>query len=647
MKKSIVTALLLGGLSISVVVMGSCSGNDSASDERLERTLFLEMNQDVVIPTSVLRVTLGGTERLEAEEARMVLAGEIGGREVSEEFYLPAERASDVGNLYVDLVVADGLWSRLAPGDEARFRGDMEVSLSASRGISARGKLEDLSWLFVREMTPELEATVPEILFANARLDVEGEGILRSEEGQTWAVIEEGVMHADRGHEIDLAGQKLPIVWTGQRTRGAILLDPAIIGVHPGELEAGFRFENEFSDGTTLAGSGGGQIDSRLESTFIASLAPESGSRGQKIDVNGRGFVLGAEGDDFGMILRFEGSLTPSDDTIPVIDLEGATALERTPHEVVNDELIRQDVWYRVVGRELVGLGAHPGMFSGRITPIVFDHHGDAVGVGWEGEFEILPTKQMVYLKYLPAFSGAVDRFGLFNVEREIRDRILEVVHRDYDGLNMEFVEHPPENFVDYTTVELGGPDPADGYAFGYDNTYNDDHPKDTGNLYIDNYLGGLNWRAGEEWNNPYGGIFVESFAFFSPTLHPEVPYASENFDRIFSPFMPELGGTRVRATEWPNGDRADDIAEAIRVFANVVANTTSHEVGHALGLAHFPEDWQAPGHVYHNRIPSNCIMDAGSDRSFEQRAELDGEGPAEFNERNRTYLEQVLPLPR
>jgi len=108
---------------------------------------------------------------------------------------------------------------------------------------------------------------------------------------------------------------------------------------------------------------------------------------------------------------------------------------------------------------------------------------------------------------------------------------------------------------------------------------------------------------------------------------------------------MEELDGRRVRATEWPDGERSEEIEEAIRVFGNVVGNTVSHEMGHALGLAHFEADWEEPGHRFHNVGGGGYIMDAGSERSFEHRGEVDGAGPGVFNGVNRAYLEEILPV--
>ena len=61
--------------------------------------------------------------------------------------------------------------------------------------------------------------------------------------------------------------------------------------------------------------------------------------------------------------------------------------------------------------------------------------------------------------------------------------------------------------------------------------------------------------------------------------------------------------------------------------------------MGHSLGLANL--DGQ-----FHN-IGDNpgWLMDSGSNRPFEERAELDGQGPSFFEEASLTYLKTILPL--
>src|SRR5699024_282929 len=89
-------------------------------------------------------------------------------------------------------------------------------------------------------------------------------------------------------------------------------LDPAVIGVHPGEIEAEIVFRNEFSDGSHIEGTLEGEIDATMEPTFIASLSPEEASRGEVVEIIGRGFVDG-DGSGVGMTLRFEGGFEPDD----------------------------------------------------------------------------------------------------------------------------------------------------------------------------------------------------------------------------------------------------------------------------------------------------------------------------------------------
>ena len=631
---------------VVIGVLGSCSDDDEETAQEPEtRILVLQSDQGLVIPTSKVNIALSGTERVEADLAQVSINGEIADRGIEEEFEAPLMRDGDVGDLFLELGASDILWPIFEPGPAERFDGELEVSLTDALGIERQGVIENLSWSFEEELSPVVDFELPSQLFTNAAVTLDGAGILRPEEGQTTAVIEDGEFRADAGHVIDLGAETLPVEWKGARDSGQLRFDPAVLGVHPGQLEATVRFENRLADGTTLEEAASPRdVESSLERTFIADISPSQASRGQLVELDGRGFVLPPSGAGYGMWLRFEGTLTPSDPQAQSQHFEGSSAAIGEPWEVVDDETIRQDVWYEVEGRELQGLGAVPGTFDGTITPVLYDEYGEVEGLAWQGDFEVLPTKQVVYLKYLPAFTTALDRYGLASVEREIRDRILEVVHRDYDGINIEFVDSEPDDFAAFATVEIGGPDPTGNQAFGFDNTYHD-QPKDTGNLHLDDYLGGINPETGEEFNNPYGGIFVESFAAFSPTIHPEMGHASKRFDEIFGPFMAELGGDRVRAAEWPDGERTDEIEEAVRVFANVVGNTISHEMGHALGLAFFEGDWEEPGMRYHNMDGDGHIMDAGIERSFKQRAELDGQGPEVFSPENRAYLEEILPL--
>ena len=83
----------------------------------------------------------------------------------------------------------------------------------------------------------------------------------------------------------------------------------------------------------------------------------------------------------------------------------------------------------------------------------------------------------------------------------------------------------------------------------------------------------------------------------------------------------------------------------AILLMGNLTGHTAGHELGHAFGLAHFPETVENFAQRFHNDPPGpGLIMDAGSDRPFNERAELNGEGPAKFSDENLDYLKRILP---
>ncbi|WP_158542402.1 hypothetical protein [Lujinxingia litoralis] len=637
-------AALVGSMAL-LGLSGACSEPATpVVAERPVRGVTPELAQRLVLPDSRLRVRLIGTDRLVADRARVLLKGQVeGGDAFDAELDVELKREGDVGELYVELEAAALFWPQAPSSEEWFARVSIAVSLGDELGEVAHGELRELRLHFVRELAPELAVVGEAPSFVNGSVRLEGEGMLRPEEGQTWAVVVAGEVSSTPGGPRDLSGERLPVRWMGERSAGELRLEPGVFGVHPGSYQVTMRLENVSANGEPrVVGSSELTLAGALQPTFIASLSPQGASRGQWVELRGRGFVGAGQG--YGMILRYEGVFEPRDPSRPTRNLEGARALERAADQVRSDELLLQEVWYSVEGRDLLGLGAEPGTFEGTISPLLYDVHGETVGVAWSGRFEVLPTRQVVWLKYLPAFTRALESFGLGNVEREIRDRILAVAQRDYQGVNMVFVEEEPEDFAAYAVVEIGGPDPSGHQAFGYDNTFND-QAKDTGNLYLNDYLGGINRQSGEAFNVLFGGVFVESFTFYSPTLTPGNRAASAHFDRVFGPFMPGLGGVPVRGSEVGSGERAQAIEEAVRVAGNVVGNTLVHEVGHSLGLTHLVQDWEEPTMVFHNPEPGGFIMDAGADRSFEQRAELEGEGPAVFNPQNRAYLQTILPL--
>ncbi len=627
--------------------------------KRGTQRLLIEYDQNVVFQTSILTFRMKGSDRMVPHTAEITFEGQDGsGREIAytgtvqSTPTVPFARSDgDQGDVLVRLAVSDGLWSELSPTPTARYTGAIGVSLVDEIGVVAEGRLEGMLIDFQADATPTVQGVPGGQYFPNETIPVSGSNFLRPDEGGTFAVVNGTYTYQDTelGEKL-IANQRVPIEWTGSRTSAQFRLDPAVFGVRPGSFQGSLEFLNELSNLQSYPGNSQPSFIFDQGQPFLASLNPPEGSRGQRIVFEGRGFVPQDDVAGISMIFVFDGIFTYDDGG--TLDITGANALPRVPDEVLSGTQTEMSVWYEIRENQLFGLGASPGVFEGTITPIYQDQFGEYTGVDWQGTFRVLPTKQMVYLKYLPGFSKGLEKFGLQNVEFEIRRRILEVTNRDYQGVNVVFVDRPPTDFIDFATVEIGGPDPTGGNKFGYDNTCNSTEQKckDTRNLFLADYLGGVNSNSADQFNTPYGGIFIESFDFFSPTLNPESSDTSPAFDRIMSPFMPDLGGTPVKGTEYPNGERDAEINEAIHLVGSVIGNTCTHEVGHSLGLAFFAQDLlqSRPSEEFHNTIPGdNYIMDRGADRPFEERGEIEGKGPARFNDRNLEYLKDFLPVPQ
>ena len=82
-----------------------------------------------------------------------------------------------------------------------------------------------------------------------------------------------------------------------------------------------------------------------------------------------------------------------------------------------------------------------------------------------------------------------------------------------YEGIPVEFQTEQPTEFdpAAYAILDVGGPDPNGQGLFGYDNTPG----KDIGNLRLHDHVGGANAQGAEDGYG-YGGVFIESFLYFS-----------------------------------------------------------------------------------------------------------------------------------
>jgi hypothetical protein len=259
----------------------------------------------------------------------------------------------------------------------------------------------------------------------------------------------------------------------------------------------------------------------------------------------------------------------------------------------------------------------------------------------------------VVWVNFLPSYVESLRHFGLRAADTFIRARVLEVARRDFDTVNVEFRLEQPTDFAYYAQVDIAGPDLNDLGLLGYDNSPG----KDVGNERLYDRIGGVNAQTQEDGSPGYGGVFVESF--FGLSEHPgdfaeRLDGADPLFDDVFDPFRPDRGSDSVASVDLagfqqptsgegcPATSRPEQLRCAVWVLGSMIGTTMTHEIGHSLGLANpdEPESFHNPGDL------PNRLMDGGGSRSFAERAELNGEGPARFCDTEYEYLRRILPSP-
>lgn len=474
-------------------------------------------------------------------------------------------------------------------------------------------------------LVPVIEVTAPGV-FPASPFEIRGSGFLNGDEGVTVAALQgEFTVRGGQTMPVDLRDIATEAIDPTNFRRDAVhfIFAPDWVGVRPGHFEGTLQLTNLSASGASTPGEAV-PIEFDLLEPFIQTIDPQAASRGQAIYIRGQGFIGGEWG---GLTsFRIDGTLATRDGVMVPTPPGG---IEVSPSWRSGTEVVfslRPTNFDRSTC-QTTEFGGVPGVLEGTVTPIITLGDTQIEGAPSPLTFEVLPTRQVVHLDFLPAFTDSLRLFGLRNVSGPVKDRVFEVIRRDYADFNLVVQDQPPVAFLEYSTVEIGGPDPNAQSLFGLDNTTG----LDTCNARLDDNLAGQNADS----NGAFGGVFVESFLQLSPRVG-DNPLANDLFDEIFDPVINQP----VESGEYPGGARDLEIERAIRTLGNLVGNTITHEIGHSLGLTRIPGCGQ-----YHNPPGDRQIMDCGADRPFEERAEIIEGEHGVWVDANYEYLRAILPL--
>ena len=624
-------------LFVSVALATGCA-TSTAPDPGLEELALSKVAPATIVPGTKLAITGDSFVDAQGGATTLHLVGSANGTDVDVQW--PATFV-DFGAMTV--AISGGNLDEV--GGDVDFDGTAQIDVVAtSDGNTYSSQPLDVKLSFRNHLTPSAMTVMDGVHFVNDQIEVDGDGfLLGGDEGTTVARIT-GCFQPDAGGNCQpMASQDIAMQSIDGMTRAKATFpfSPKLAGIKPGQFTGKVQIVNKQTAQSEIAAAAATNAQFTLVTAQVFSVDPPAASLGQYVFVHGGGFV----GGEANAVTQIELSGTfnkTGGNPAPVL-------MDLIP-EWVEGNLVRYVVNTDDTLGHALDLYHDTGHFTGTMTPIV-SYGADTVrGVSLNVTFDIAPVKQVVYLHYQSAYVEELRDFGMRAVDNKIRERILAVCNKAYLGVNIEFRSTPVTDFALYENVEIVGVDPNNMGLFGYDNSPG----KDNGNLRLYDKLGGVNAVTQEDGYPGYGGVFVRSLMGFSEhpgVFSPVVPGADEAFDQIFDPFRSDQGGSPVVANDLagvtvptdgsacPGKERKDQIGCAVFVMGNLIGGTLAHEIGHSLGLANpyadgFHDSGDAP----------NRLMDAGGDRPFLERAELQGQGPGVFCDDEYDYLRQVMP---
>jgi hypothetical protein len=480
------------------------------------------------------------------------------------------------------------------------------------------------------------EAPAGEV-YRNEVAVVTGAGIVAAGEGEL-ALHFAGTFTPDGGAPDVAIDVSLPVapLELRDRTRGVVVLTTDLGGLFPGTFDGTVQLRSTLRSGER-SDSAAVATTLHFNPPALYGLDTTEASLGRILSVRGAGFLGGSDRSGEATLLRLAGTFTPDGGTA-----EPFAARELVPFYVSGSE-VELELEAAVSGEQLVStlFGHARGVFEGTATPIAISGTDELEGDAVPFTFTLGPIVQVVHVRFLPGFFDSLARFGLENAASEVIDQVKARIDGIYADYNVDVRLEEPDDFARtaYSVLEIGGPDPTGSGLFGYDNTPG----KDVGNLRLFDEIGGSNAETQSDGFPGYGGVFVESFLYWSS--HPELPGdrppsapdVEPLFDEIFDAVRAQAA---TRAEVEGSGERAPIVERAVLALGSLIGETAAHELGHSFGMA----QPYGPPTVYHNDFDAEgCIMDSGGDRPFGERVEEAGFTETQFCYDEPSYLSAIL----
>ncbi len=526
--------------SLAGAPLGCSSGADDGGrdDTGLEGMALSAVNPSTVVHGTLVVIEGSSFVGEPWGTSRLHLSGSFGG--AAAEVDLPA--------LFVDFdrleVNADAAFFAAFGADEGDFQGSATVQVdSPVDGLMHESDPIEVTLSLRQQLTPTLTGVEASgtLIFINDKIPLQATGLLMGgNEGTTMASLTGCFTAAGDSVCVDTGPVEVPVETAGwNRDDGAFAFAPTIAGIRPGSFEGTVLLINQHEGGAATQ-SELVNVVYDISEPALYTVSPTAVSLGQFVDVEGGGFVGGDQGGV--TLIELTGSFTP--DGGGPMDVSLTLVPEFVEGRLVRYVLNEDDS----LGQSL-DLRRITGTFTGQVVPVVQFDEDEVVGGPTSFTLGIAPVKQIVYLVFKPSYVESLRHFGLRALDQQIRQRIIDVVTRDYRTVNLEVRFEEPTDFALYSMVELSGPDPNGIGLLGYDNSPG----KDTGNKRLYDQIGGVNAVTQEDGSPGYGGVFIESLFAFSD--HPgdhaaEVDQDDGRFDDVFDPFRPDQDGSPVSSAD-------------------------------------------------------------------------------------------------